>query len=153
MIVTTRGNLKKYSALNPLFPKAFTALEEMAEQKFTQGRYQIDGDGVFINAFEYDTAIEESLLMEAHQTYIDVMWIVDGMEQIAVCPVENMTEITMPYDPAGDAALSKIPAGCTYVQMMPGTVCILFPEDGHAPGLSVRDTSRVQKRIAKVRVV
>ena len=39
------------------------------------------------------------------------------------------------------------------LRMEPGTVCILFPEDAHAPGLDVCGSSHVQKLIAKVRVV
>lgn len=152
MILTNRENLSNYRSLNPYFAMAFDALEQLAEKPFKKGRYHVDGENVFINALEYDTHSEENALMEAHRSYIDVMWMVSGEEQIGVCPVTCMADITTPYDSAGDAALSKVPQGCSYVQMKPGSVCVLFPEDGHAPGMNVDRCSCVQKLIAKVRV-
>ena len=152
MVLTTTEKLGSYSALNPYFAKAFAALKEMAAGEFAKGKHPVDGDNIFINALEYDTKPAENALMEAHQAYIDVMWMVSGEETIGVCPVEEMTEITKEYNPAGDAVLGKLPAGCTYLQMKPGSVCILFPEDGHAPCLDAEEKSHVQKLIAKVRV-
>ena len=37
--------------------------------------------------------------------------------------------------------------------MTPDSVCILFPEDGHAPGLIAGEQGEVKKLICKVRVV
>lgn len=152
MILTTKDQLGNYQSLNPYFPAAFAALEALAKAPFEGGRHPVDGDNIYINAAEYDTHPAETAQMEAHRAYIDVMWMVSGNEEIDVCPVEEMTEITMPYDAAGDAFLSKLVQSTT-LQMKPGSVCILFPEDGHAPGLDADGTRHVQKLIAKVRVV
>lgn len=152
MVLTTKENLKRYCSLSPRFAAAFTALAKLAEIPFKPGCHPVDGDNIFINALEYDTQIENGALMEAHKIYIDVMWIISGNEQIAISPLANATEITSPYDVSGDAVLTKIPANCTYLQMNPGSVCILFPEDAHAPGLSTAAPSHIQKLIAKVRV-
>lgn len=153
MIQTTKEQLKNYSALNPYFPAAFAALERVAGEEFVKGRHEVDGDNVYINALEYDTHPIETAKMEDHSKYIDVMWMLSGDEKIGVCPVGEMTEVTMPYDPAGDAFLSEMVADSTYLRMKPNSVCIFFPEDGHAPGLDVAGTSCVRKLIAKVRVV
>lgn len=153
MVLTTIERLGDYSSLNPYFEKAFAALKEMAAGEFVKGKHPVDGDNIFINALEYDTKAPENGIMEAHRAYIDVMWMVSGTETIGICPVEEITEITKEYNPAGDAVLGKIPAGCTYLQMKAGSVCILLPEDGHAPCLDAKGTDHVQKLIAKVRVV
>ncbi len=153
MIQTTKEQLKNYSALNPYFSAAFAALEQLAEETFVKGRHEVDGDNIYINALEYSTHPAETAQMEAHCKYIDVMWMLSGDEQIGVCPVGEMTEVTKPYDAAGDAFLSKIVADCTYLRMKSDSVCIFFPEDGHAPGLDVDGTACVRKLIAKVKVV
>ena len=153
MVQTTKEQLQNYCSLNPHFPAAFAALEKLAEKGFERGRHPVDGDNIFINALEYDTHPAEGALMEAHEAYIDVMWMVSGREQIGVCPLADVTELTQPYDAAGDAALAKLAIGSSMVQMKPGSVCILFPEDAHAPGLDAAAPSHVQKLIAKVRVV
>ncbi len=152
MIQTTKESLARFSSLNPYFPAAFAALEEL-EKDFSAGRHPVDGDNVYVNAAEYDTRDLDGAQMEAHRKYIDVMWMVSGEEIIGYCPVEELTEVTMPYDDAGDAFLAKI-TRMTKVEMKAGDVCILFPEDGHAPSLHpTAGPSHVKKFIAKVRVV
>ena len=153
MIQTTKKQLKNYTALNPYFPAAFAALERVAEEKFVKGHHEVDGDNIYINALEYNTHGVENAQMEAHTRYIDVMWMLSGDEKIGVCPVEQLQQITKPYDEAGDAFLSKFVEDCTYLRMKADSVCIFFPEDGHAPGLDVDETTCVRKLIAKVKVV
>lgn len=153
MIQTSVADLKRYSSLNPYFPAAFEALEKMAAQPYVKGRHEVDGDNIFINALEYDTHPVEGAKAEAHKKYIDVMWIVSGKEQLGYYPTAGHKNITMPYDASGDCLLADIEKDSTYVQFFAGNVVILFPEDGHAPGLDLDGTQHVQKLIAKVRVV
>lgn len=152
MVLTNPSNVDAYASLNPHFPAAFAALREMAAGNCPTGRYPVLEDTVFINVLEYDTHPAQGALMEVHRSYIDVMWVVSGQEQIGICPVEEMA-VTKAYDPAGDAALGTLAEGSTTLRMVPGSVCILFPEDAHAPGLDAPETNHVRKLIAKVRVV
>lgn len=152
MILTDSRNLSAYASLNPHFPAAFAALQQQVMVPFEKGRLEVDDDTVFLVGLEYDTHPAEGALMEAHHKYIDVMWLVSGREQIAVCPIEWLTDITQPYNAAGDALLATMPDNCMYAQMAPGRVCILFPEDAHGPGLDAERQAHVQKLIAKVRV-
>lgn len=153
MILTIDQNVSQYERLHPRFAQAFAALAELVEKPFQPGRHPVDGDNIFINALQYDTHPRQDALMEAHRAYIDIMWMVSGQEEIDVCPVGDMTQITQPYDASGDAVLSKLPSGCSTVQMKPGSVCVLLPEDGHAPGLSSSGCGQVQKLIAKVKIL
>lgn len=152
MILTDSSNLSAYASINPHFPAAFAALQQQMVKLFQKGRQDVNGDAVFLVGLEYDTHPAEGALMEAHRKYIDVMLLVSGQEQIAVCPFDRLTNITQPYDAEGDALLAEIPGDCTYVQMVPGSVCILFPEDAHGPGLDAETQAHVKKLIAKVRV-
>lgn len=153
MILTIDQNVSQYERLHPRFAQAFAALAELAAKPFEPGRHAVDGDTIYINALQYDTHAREDALMEAHRTYIDIMWMVSGEEEIDVCPVEAMTEITQPYDQSGDAVLSKLPSSCSTLKMKPGSVCVLLPEDGHAPGLDAAERGNVQKLIAKVKIL
>lgn len=152
MILTTKEKVHAYAALNPYFEKAFAALKEVAAEDFVKGRHPVD-DNIYINAAEYQTHPTDGALMEAHRIYVDVMWMLSGKEEIAVVPVETLTEITKEYAEAGDALLAKLPETYTTLQMNPDSVCILFPEDGHAPGLIAGEQEGVRKLICKVRVV
>ena len=152
MILTTKEKVHAYAALNPYFEKAFAVLKEVAAEDFVKGRHPVD-DNIYINAAEYQTHPAEGALAEAHRVYIDVMWMLSGNEQIGVVPVEKLTEITKEYAEAGDALLAKLPENYTALRMTPDSVCILFPEDGHAPGLIAGEQEGVRKLICKVRVV
>ena len=152
MILTTVSDLMHYESLNPLFPKTFAALAELAEQPFEKGRHEVDGDHVYINAAEYDTSPAEVAGMEHHKRYIDVMWMVSGEETIGVCNTNQLTDITMPYSEKDDVALAKLASLYTEVKIKAGDVVILFPEDAHAPSMQLNGVSHVQKLIAKVEV-
>ena len=153
MIQTTVADLKRYSSLNPYFPAAFETLEKMAAEPFVAGRHEVDGANLYVVALDYDTHPVEGAKSEAHKKYIDVMWIVSGKEQLGYYPTAGHKNITMEYDEAGDCLLADIEKDTSYQQFFAGDVVILFPEDGHAPGLDLDGTQHVRKLIAKVRVV
>lgn len=152
MILTTVSQLNRYESLNPLFPKTFAALAELAGQPFEKGRHEVDGDRIYINAAEYDTRPAEGAGMEHHKRYIDVMWMVSGEETIGVCNTSQLTDITMPYSEKDDVALAKLVGVYTEVKIKTGDVVILFPEDAHAPSMQLNGAGHVQKLIAKVEV-
>ena len=150
MIVTKLENIRNYASLNPNFPRAFDALEQLFGEPFAKGRHDVDGDKIFVNALEYTTKAPEESLMEAHRAYVDVMLMVEGEEIIGARDVDALEELTMEYDPKGDALLAKLAPGYQVVHMKRGTVCILFPEDAHAPGMNESGPCAVKKFVEKV---
>ena len=152
MILSTISDLHRYESINPLFSKAFSALNTLSQQHFQKGRHEVDGDRIFINATEYETRPASESCMEHHKRYIDVMWMVSGEEIIGTCPVAQLQEITKPYSSEIDAALAKLVPVYTEVKIGAGDVVILFPEDAHAPSMDLHGTAHVQKYIAKVEV-
>jgi len=153
MIQTTRQEWNQFQGINPRFAKAFSALQRLAAEPFVKGRHEVDGDEIFINEVEYDTKAPDEALYEAHRKYIDVMLLLEGEERICVLPVSGLTHIVTAYDGAGDALLAKESQASSVIQMRPGTITVLFPEDAHAPGIMAGEEScRVRKLIAKVLV-
>ena len=152
MIVTKLENLQNYVSVNPNFADAFEALAALYKEPFEKGRHPVDGDRIFINALEYNTKAPEESLMEAHRAYVDVMLMVEGEEIIGVSDVDSLGEITMEYDPKGDALLAKLEPGYQTVHMKKGSVCILFPEDAHAPGMNEKAPCAVKKFVQKVAI-
>lgn len=151
MIQTKLDALSRYEPLNRRFPAAFQALKALAAAPFQPGVHAVDGDEIYINALEYDTASAQDSLMEAHRRYIDVMLLLEGEETIGVCNVSTLQHITTEYDPSGDALLARLEQPYTELSMHPGDIAILFPEDAHAPGMNCGEKHHVRKLIAKVR--
>ena len=150
MIHTTFEKAARYAALNPYFAEAFEALFSLREEEFVKGRHEVNGDRIYINAIEYDTKAEEACIFEAHRKYIDVMLLLEGEEYIGYTPLSNCKTVTMEYSEKDECCLAKLEPAMMKVRMLPGDVCILFPEDAHAPSIACEESVHVKKLIAKV---
>lgn len=150
MIHTTFEEMKRYESMNPFFAGAFKAIAAMKEEAFVKGRHEVDGDNVYVNAIEYDTKPEKDCIFEAHRKYIDVMYLYEGEEFIGYTPLKNLKNITMPYNEKDECCLAALEPETMKIHMLPGDVCILFPEDAHAPSMQAAESVHVKKLIAKV---
>ena len=138
---------------NPNYLKALEYIENTDLGELEVGKHMIDGENLFVNIVDSNMKTPEEARLEVHDVYIDIQVPLSGEEIIGVVPSDELTEITKEYDPKGDAFLAKLPAAYTPVRMKPNSVCILFPEDGHAPCMDADKKDHVRKLIAKVRVV
>ena len=146
----------KYAGLyKNMMPAITTALEKAASYTpdyYPGGRVDVDGDNIFLLLNSYETHSTEDALCEAHQKYIDVMYMVEGEEIIYVKPTEKLSTITQDYDPQGDALLAKLDADATPVRLTTGSFIVLFPQDAHAPACCDVSPKTVKKIIAKVKI-
>ncbi|MDO4488196.1 MAG: YhcH/YjgK/YiaL family protein [Eubacteriales bacterium] len=150
MIHTTLSEISRFEGLTPNLKAAIDAIKTMKDEPFTAGRHDVDGDKAFVNCFEYDTKAVEDAQFEAHRKYIDVMYVYEGEEYIGYTPLEYCKNITKEYDDAAECLLAKLEPGMTKIHMQPGDICLLFPEDAHAPGLKVCESTHVKKFVGKV---
>ena len=152
MILDQIKNIKTYANV---MPEIITALEKAAEytpDNYPGGRIDIDGDRLFLLLNTYETHWAEAALCEAHQKYIDVMYMVEGEEIIYVKPTEKLSAITQEYDPTGDALLGKLDTDAVPVRLTAGSFIVLFPQDAHAPACCDVAPKTVKKIIAKVKI-
>ena len=85
--------------------KAFSFLSKQNLASLDPGRYELDGEDLFVNVDEYVTRNEEVTKYEAHKKYADIQYLVAGEERIGVAPLENTT-ITDSYNSETDASFS-----------------------------------------------
>lgn len=151
MILDSLSQSSQYSAISPRFEKAFAFLRGVNENT-PVGRHGIDGEDVFAFVQQHLTKPIEERQYEAHRMYIDVQYMIRGREMIYWAPLPLLTNVTMPFSEADDAALySIIPEGMPY-QLNKGQFTILFPEDGHVPSCAWGPVAEVLKVVVKVRV-
>ena len=150
MIHTTWNDRERYLQIHPRFPAAFAALEAAAAKSFEAGRHAVAGDELFLVALDYATKSQEEAIVEGHRAYVDVMYILEGEEQIAYLPLREIAHITKEYDVKGDCFLAEVEQTASKIHATAGDVVIFFPEDGHAPGLNWCETKSIKKLIAKV---
>lgn len=112
------------------------------------GRYDIDGDEIYVAISEYQTASSETKAWEAHREYVDLQLVIQGEELVEVSPLSKMScgEYIPQRDflPCNGSAEKK-------VLLRKGVGLILFPEDGHKPGVQNERPQQVKKAVFKIR--
>jgi len=151
MIYDNLSNMKTYT-LSAEIQAVLDYAAAITPETYPSERVVLDGDRIFINAAQYDTHAAADGMVEAHRAYIDVMVMIAGEETIYVKNTDQLTQITNEYDAQNDALLAKMDNDMSAVRMTPGCVCILFPQDGHAPACNADSTSHVKKLIGKVKI-
>lgn len=152
MIFDTIANSKRYFGLFTGIERVLAAVSAYTPENFAAGWVPIDGENVYMNLAEYDTHEKENGMMEAHRKYIDVMYMVDGVETVYVKPTDLLQGISKEYDPAMDALLAEINHDASGIRLEVGSFLVLFPEDAHAPACNAEGPAHVKKIIGKVRI-
>ncbi|MCG8581551.1 MAG: YhcH/YjgK/YiaL family protein [Bacteroidales bacterium] len=111
---------------------------------------EIDGRSIFAIFQTYETKTISEAKMEGHKKYIDLQYIHKGVEQILVAPTSRMVKEGN-YDPDKDLHFSKV-ADYSNFRLTAGMGCLLYPEDLHAPCITIDAPSVVQKIVIKIAV-
>jgi len=88
---------------------------------------------------------------EAHRRYIDIQYLVSGIERIGYTPVANLA-LTTPYDEDKDVAFYQ--GHGDILTLEPGMFAVFFPHDAHMPMLCEAGGSpkQVRKIVVKIPV-
>lgn len=153
MILDKIENISCYMGVLPAITTALEKAAVYTPDNYPGGRVDLDGDNLFLLLNTYETHSAEDALFEAHQKYIDVMYMVEGEEIIYVKPTDKLSAVTQAYDPQIDALLAKLDRDATPVRLTAGSFIVLFPQDAHAPACCDKAPQTVKKIIAKVKIV
>lgn len=113
------------------------------------GRHDVDGDRIFALVQEYTTRPAGECRWEAHRKYVDIQYVVSGIEAMGHVPIADTRERD-PYDPERDVAFFE--PGHDYITVRPGMFTVFWPSDVHAPQAAVGQPSAVRKVVVKVAV-
>ncbi|MEO6909059.1 MAG: YhcH/YjgK/YiaL family protein [Abditibacteriaceae bacterium] len=147
MIYDKLENIAVYSALHPLFPKAFEGLLHMDWDQLPCGRHDIMGDDIFVSLAEYQTVFPDQGVWEAHRRYIDIQLIVAGEEQMGHA-FNSSLQIKESYDTTNDVEFYS--GTGQLITFSKNTFAIYYPHDVHSPGLISGAPGTVRKAVAKV---
>ena len=129
---------------------AFKFLAETDLATIETGRYELQGENLFVNVDEYVTKNEEDTRYEAHRKYADIQYLVAGNERIGVLPLQKTT-VTEPYDSEKDIMFMEADED-NYRLADQQKFFIFFPEDAHRPGLKTDKNIPIRKVVVKVRI-
>jgi biofilm protein TabA len=130
--------------------KAFTFLKTNDLKNLEIKRYDIDGDIVYAPVSEYMSKNEGDAHFEAHRKYIDIQYVIKGVEQIGVSPISKRKNTVTPYDDAKDIEFMTV-TDSTYSKASQDNFFIFFPSDSHKPGMKIDSVSPIKKIVVKVK--
>lgn len=152
MIFDKMDNISAYFSELPLLEKVAEFMEKFNTENLPDGNYEIDGDRVFASIQSYRTKQQTAEMMfEAHKKYIDVQYIVSGMEKIRWAKLSSVDLVEEHYSKGKDIAFYEGDARFDFT-LTKGTFLLLFPEDAHLPGLSADKDCNTRKIVFKVAV-
>lgn len=101
---------------------------------------------------EYETKKVNENGFEAHRQYIDIQYVLQGIEKVSCLPLDHLQE-RIPYKEESDAAFYTSNGKPTEMVIGNGCFAVFFPQDGHMPCLSIDEPKPVKKVVVKVQIV
>ncbi len=151
MIFDKITNHKNYRGLNMGIDTAFDYLLDTDLKSLKTGKYVIEEDKIFAVCMEYDTKTIDFSKNEAHRKFIDVQYIISGIENLYVAGLEKL-KIDEVYDDEKDVAFYEKIYDCILTAKA-GDFAVFFPGDVHMPGVNAySDAKHVKKVVVKVHV-
>ncbi|MBA6153214.1 YhcH/YjgK/YiaL family protein [Gelidibacter maritimus] len=149
MILDKIENANLYKSIHPGIKKALNYIENTNFNDLPMGKHEIEGNDLFVIFKEYATKQVDGNLLESHRKYIDVQYIVDGVEQMGVT-MHTGQDPKKAYDAVDDYMLFDEPYDIITVNK--GMFAIFFPNDIHMPDITTGDPSQVKKAVIKVKI-
>lgn len=118
-------------------------------EEYEAGVYEVPEINTKMNIGHYTSKAEKECFWESHLKYIDVQIILKGEEYIAFNNIHNLKEIKTDKEKdlieyEGDELFR--------VLLKEGDILVLFPEDGHMPGIMINDPVSVKKVVYKIKI-
>ena len=107
---------------------AFNYLKTTDLQSLTVGRHEIDSDNVFALIAEYMTKEKDEVQFEIHKKYVDVQYLISGIELMSITHGTDKAEILIPYNEEIDKEFFTVSESSHYVAT-PERVFFFFPPD------------------------
>ncbi|MFH1798047.1 MAG: YhcH/YjgK/YiaL family protein [Candidatus Omnitrophota bacterium] len=112
-------------------------------------RVEISGQDVYASHQVYKTKLVKEARFEVHREYIDLQYVWAGRELITITGMDNLT-VPSPYDKQKDIQFFEYFAAASLV-MKEGMLAVFYPQDAHAPGISLKQRQLVRKTVVKVK--
>lgn len=148
MIFDKIENYKIYSPISDNLKKGFEYLVHLYTIDTPDGVYEIDGKNVFAIVSSYKTKAWSEGDFESHKKYLDIQYIPKGEENIGITGLENLKPKS-DFDYEKDIVFYN--GDGDQIKLSEGYFMVLFPQDGHKPGIMAgNERKEVKKVVVKV---
>lgn len=148
MIYDNIQNAHLYAKLGARFQQAFDYLQKTDLKALPVGRIELDGKKLYVMVQEYSSKLPEQGKWEAHQRYIDLQYIVSGVEKMGFAAMNRLT--LGAYNPEKD--FQALSGEGVFLPLGAGDFMLLWPQDAHMPGMAIDASVPVKKVVVKIAI-
>jgi len=145
-------NANSYFDLGENFQRGFEFLLNNDMEKLENGKYEIEGDNLYVSIQDYKTKSINEGKFEAHKKYADIQYIIKGKEQLGYTNVMLLEPITE-YDKIADITFFDTNSENSFIKAQEGDFVIFMPEDAHMPCIAIDNPEYVKKAVVKVKLI
>lgn len=138
------------AGLHPVLQQALTLAVAANPQEKTPGRYELQGDNIFMNVMQFATQSPEQKKAELHREYIDIQVLLSGDERILFGMTDSARQCEEMHVEDDYQLCSQI-ADEQAMVLKPGRFVIFMPGEPHKPGCVVQAPMDIKKVVIKVR--
>ena len=148
MILAKLTEADRYAALHPLFARAFEFLRSTDLMALEPGMHEIQGEQLFAIVEDCAGRTRAEAKLECHRRYIDIQLVLEGTDEMGWKPLGECVDAATDHDAARDIRFFN-DAPASWIATPPGSFCLFFPDDAHAPLVSA---GRIRKVVLKIAV-
>ncbi|MEZ3139798.1 N-acetylneuraminate anomerase [Citrobacter braakii] len=138
------------AGLHPVLQQALTLAVAANPQEKTPGRYELQGDNIFMNVMQFATQSPEQKKAELHREYIDIQVLLSGEERILFGMTDSARQCEEMHVEDDYQLCSQI-ADEQAMVLKQGRFVIFMPGEPHKPGCVVKAPMDIKKVVIKVR--
>lgn len=142
----------QYHKNSELWDKTFHWLATHDLQNLPPGKYEVDGTRSFISIQDAQTQDASKRKIESHRRYIDLQYVVKGVERFGLTSAVDSEPIT-DYEPDKDNQFHQAKR-IKYVESTPECFFLFFPHNYHQPLVKAgRKAQTVRVIVAKIEYI
>lgn len=148
------GRLSEISAEKNLLPVAVVrgieALNKMQPSTIAAGRYEVEGEQLFVLIQDVDSRTFEESRPEAHGKFADVQIPLSASERYGFSFPQPGLACTEDRLEANDVAFYASPSREFFMDIDPGTYVVFLPNELHRPCLTIKEKTKIRKAVIKI---
>lgn len=148
MVIDRIEHAHLYTSLGPRVARAFDYLQRTDLGGLAPGTHELDGRRLYALVQEYTTKPIGQGTWEAHVRYADLQCLARGVERIGYGPLTNFEQ--QAYD--ADKDYMVLNGSGEHLTLEAGSFMLLWPGEGHMPGIAAGVPSAVKKIVIKIEV-
>ncbi len=138
------------AGLHPALQDALTLALAARPQEKAPGRYELQGDNIFMNVMTFNTQSPVEKKAELHEQYIDIQLLLNGEERI-LFGMAGTARQCEEFHHEDDYQLCSTIDNEQAIILKPGMFAVFMPGEPHKPGCVVGEPGEIKKVVVKVK--